>query len=199
MNPQRIALQLRRRKLTALVLSISVIALCVTGPTPGAAQSQQEEREFENRVPAHLPIKVKVKNPEKANDLENDNWLRDLEIEVKNTGDKPIYYLRLILFFIDVKRDSGQGIVYPLQFGRGELIDIANHATPEDEAIKPGETYIFKLPEDNVKGWNWYRTKVEKKPHPKKIGIRFSLLNYGDGTGFVTTGGLPVSEKKSSL
>ena len=61
-----------------------------------------------------MPIKLKLKNPEKAKDLENDRWLADLEIEVKNTGTKPIYFLDFCVEFVDVKRDSGANIGYLL-------------------------------------------------------------------------------------
>ncbi len=199
MNHQT-GLTARRRKLTLrLVLSASLAALCAVGLVPGSAQSAKEEREFEDRIPAHLPIKVKVKNLDKAKDLKNENWLGDLEIEVKNAGDRPIYFLKLGLFFKDVKTDSGEQIGYPLVYGRPELIQISNHAAPDDVPIQPGESYVFKLPEGSVKGWEWYRTKVEKKPHPKKVGIRFDVLNHGDGTGFVTTGGVAVPREMSLL
>jgi hypothetical protein len=106
--------------------------------------------------------------------------------------------LRIGLFFIDVRKDSGIQIGYPLRYGRRELIRIKNRATPDDVPILPGETYTFKMPDSYVQGWNWYRTKVEKKPEPKKVGVRFEVLNFGDGTGFVTTGGLRVPNEISS-
>jgi hypothetical protein len=164
-----------------------------------AAEARKaEEREVKDRIPAHLPIKVKVKNPEKVKDLNNDKWLGDMEIEVKNTGTKPIYFLRIMVSFVDVKKDSGDGIGYSLVYGRMGLIDVGNRAEPEDVPLLPGETHVFKLHEEYVKGWNWYRTRVEVKPQPKKIAVRFSVLSFGDGTGFVRSDGVPVPTKQSS-
>lgn len=163
-----------------------------------AAAQEVEEREVEDRIPAHLPIKVKVKNPEKVKDLKNDKWLGDMEVEVRNTGERPIYFLRIMVSFVDVKKDSGDGIGYSLVYGRMALIDVGNRAEPEDVPLLPGETHAFKLDEEYVKGWNWHRTKVEIKPHPKKIAVRFSVLSFGDGTGFVRSDGVPVPNKKSS-
>src|SRR6267142_246433 len=62
-------------------------------------QQPKEERELEDTIPAHVPIKVKIKaEKEQAfKDLSNEHWVRDLEIEVKNTGTKPIYFLHLQL------------------------------------------------------------------------------------------------------
>src|SRR4051812_10480391 len=63
-----------RRSLIALVMFASLLA-AVFGIMSGAAQSPaKEEREVEDRVPKHLPIKVKVKKEkeEKVKDLSND-------------------------------------------------------------------------------------------------------------------------------
>jgi hypothetical protein len=79
-----------------------------------------------------------------------------------------------------------------MHYGRGKMVEIGEHATPEDVPIPPGGTHVFKLHEDYVKGWNWYRTRVERKPHPRKIGIRFDVLNHGDGTGYLGPDGTPL-------
>jgi hypothetical protein len=164
-----------------------------------AAEARKaEEREVRDEIPAHVPVKIKLRNEKKAKDLNNDGWLADLEIEVRNTGTKPIYFLRLGMSFVDVKRDSGTGIGHAFVYGRMDLIDIGNRATAEDVPLLPGETHVFKLHEEYVKGWNWYRTRVEVKPQPKKIRVYLSVLSHGDGTGYMSTSGTPVSDRKKS-
>jgi hypothetical protein len=163
-----------------------------------AAAQKAREREVKDEIPAHVPIKIKLRNEGKVKDLDNDNWLADLEIEVRNTGTKPIYFLRLGMSFVDVKRDSGYEIGYAFVYGRMDLIDIGNRAGPEDVPLLPGETYVFKLHEEYVKGWNWYRTRVEVKPQPKKIRVYLSVLNHGDGTGYVGSDGAPIPNRKKS-
>ncbi len=160
------------------ILLASFFAVCVTGVVFSTAQSpEQQEREIQDKIPAHLPIKVKIKNPEKVKDLENDGWLADLEVEVKNKGTKPIYFLDFFIEFVDVKRDSGDNISYSFQYGRSKLVEVVTELpTPEDVPIEPGATHVFKLHEDYVKGWNWYRRRVEQKPHPKKVRF-FSALS----------------------
>src|SRR5881396_2315597 len=56
---------------------------------------QQEERQVEDSIPKHVPIKVKLKREKEAKfkDLNNSDWLRDFELEVTNTSNKPIYFL----------------------------------------------------------------------------------------------------------
>jgi hypothetical protein len=40
---------------------------------------------------------------------------------------------------------------------------------------------------------------VEKKPHPKKVAIIFSAMNFGDGTGFAGSDGTPIPEKPARV
>jgi hypothetical protein len=157
-----------------------------------AAQPSPQERVWEDRVPKHLPIKVKVKNHN------NEKWYADVEVEVTNTGHKPIYYLMIVLAFDDVTMEDGIGIGFPLKYGRRELSRIGeNRATPEDVPIRPGETYVFKSHEGLAKGWEGFRAKRNMR-HPKKIGIRFEILSFGDNTGFVTRSGLPVPRPRAA-
>jgi hypothetical protein len=170
--------------------------------TPSIAQSS-EERELEDKIPKHLPIKVKIKKEKEKEfkDLKNEKWLRDLELEVTNIGDKPIYFLDFLLVMPGIKASTGNEIAFPLRYGRVELGTIENKAEPDDVPIKPGETYIFKAYDSNVLGWDRYK-RNNNKPQPKKIILHFRVLNFGDGTGFWTTSGIPIPEppkEKSSM
>jgi hypothetical protein len=152
--------QAHRPAAARIALLASLLCLCAVGVVTSSSRGTIQERELEDGIPGHLPIKVKVKNPDKFKDLKNERWLGDLELEVKNTGSRPIYFLRLGIFFVDVKRDSGDQIGYGLTYGRWKLMDINNRATPEDVPILPGETHTFRVPRKGVEGWEWYRTKV---------------------------------------
>lgn len=79
---------------------------------------------FENQIPRHLPIQVRIRAAKEkaAKDLSNDRWHRDLEIEVKNTGDKPIYYLSLILEMPEI-RINGDPVTFGVRYGRRSLLD----------------------------------------------------------------------------
>lgn len=67
-------------------------------------QSEGKERELDSRVPEHLPIKIKIrKDKEKAfKDLQNEHWANDFELEVKNTGSKPIFCLSFLVLIPEV-------------------------------------------------------------------------------------------------
>ncbi len=98
----------------ALVLSVVGVLLMASRQTSSSAAFQ--ERIFENKIPAHIPIKIKIKKEkeESFKDLKNEKWLREFELEVTNTGDKPIYYLEIVMD-TGVKFDgSGPEIVFPI-------------------------------------------------------------------------------------
>jgi hypothetical protein len=181
-----------------ILLSSFLVLLCGVGIVSGTAQDQpSEEREIEDRIPKHLPIKVTMKNLEKVKNLKNDNWARDVEIEVENTGTKPIYYLRFDLDLLDVKAESADVYGWPFRYGRPELVEISKRATPDDVPIQPGETYTFKIPASRIIGWEKHRAS-RNLPEPKKIGLMFEVLSFGDGTGFSGTSGVPTPRPQSS-
>jgi hypothetical protein len=179
-----------------------LIAFCLFGFASSAAPPAQEnaaanveERVLENTVPKHLPIKVKIKKEkEKAfKDLKNDKWLRDFELEVTNVGDKPIYFLDFLVILPGITAPNGTNIAFPVRYGRIELGTLENRAEPNDLPIKPGETYVLKAYESNVRGWETFR-RNHSKHQPEKLILYFQMLSFGDGTGFWTTGGVHLPE-----
>jgi hypothetical protein len=204
MKLQRI-LSLHNSKIIALtvVALCSLIVMCAVGLVPSTAQSV-EERELEDKIPKHLPIKVKLKKEkEKAfKDLQNEKWARDLELEVTNMGDKPIYFLSLQLILPEIKSPDGYPMGFSLKYGRIELIDLAVPIEPQDAPILPGQTYVFKLGEKKATAWEAFASEEKlPKTEPKKLLLQFYILNFGDGTGFQTKVGIPFpnpSKKQSS-
>ena len=82
------------------------------------AAGQEEERQLEDLIPKHVPIKIKIKKEKEAGfkDLKNEKWAREFELEVTNTGTKPIY---VVYFYVgtEVKAASGNRIVSMLSYG----------------------------------------------------------------------------------
>ena len=169
----------------ALLLLMRIIS------TPGNAQSLSAstgeqvrgQRVLENKVPADLPftLRMKKEKEESFKDLKNDNWLREFELELTNTGDKPIYFFYLTLV-TDV-RVEGKRLVFPLVYGRAELSDIVTKAGSEDFPIKPGETYVLKIHPGTISAWE---TSVREHRFPQATGLQAVLqsLSFGDGMGF---------------
>jgi len=193
-----------KRLLILLVISV-VSVLLITGKlVPGIAQAPEEqspkETVLDDAIPKHVPIRIKIKKEKEAafKDLKNERWARDFELEVTNTGDKPIYSLSLMLV-TDLKASAGFRIVAPLNFGM--LGEVTDKAGPDDVPIKPGETYIFKIHPGQLNAWDTIQLK-EHRSHPKKIQVKFEALSFGDGTGLVGEDGEAIPHppyKKSGL
>ncbi|MGB7923423.1 MAG: hypothetical protein WCF57_09280 [Pyrinomonadaceae bacterium] len=148
------------------------------------------ERVIENQLPRHVPIKVELKN------LDKEPLLRNLEVKVTNTSYKPIYFLWLDIVLPDVLVD-GSPIGFPLRYGRMELVHFSEPLRPEDTPIKPGESYVFKIPQSDVEAFEGHAAKVNlAHSEIRRVDLSFAELNFGDGTGFSTTGGRPKDIRK---
>lgn len=180
-NPSALA------KILAAALALSVVGVLMTASlcTSSSAAAFQE-RIFENKIPSHIPIKIKIKKEKEQSfkDLKNEKWLREFELELTNTGDRPIYYLEITMN-TEVKFDgSGPPIVFPLRYGRAELGDIVTKATSDDVPIKPGETIILLAKSADL----WEQGVREKRwPEATKFKAEIQILSFGDGTGYFGT------------
>lgn len=145
------------------------------------------ERKIGIGIPKHLPLKFEIRN------LNSDRWVYDLEIDVTNTSTKPIYYLDFFITMPGYKsKATGNKLGFWFRYGRIQLVDFAEALLPDDVPIAPGEKHTFKITESNARGWE-ETSKREGRPEPKVFSLQFQGLNYGDGTGFVTTAGEPVN------
>jgi hypothetical protein len=184
-------------KMLFALLFCAALALLVNGVlTHGIAQSK-EEREVEDKIPKHVPIKIKLKaEKEKAfKDLKNEKWHRDFELEVTNTSDKPIYFLELWVVLPEVITENGLVVGVPLRYGRIEFIHFDTAPLPSDVPIPPGATHTFTIPENNQRGWEWHKSR-ENRSDPKKIQMIFVQLSFGDGSGFNGTDAKPYPYKR---
>jgi hypothetical protein len=181
-----------KRLLHCLLICLAFVLL-VRGMLPSSTAQAPEERELEDKIPKHLPIKVKIKKEkEKAfKDLKNEKWVRDFELEITNTGDKPIYFLSLMVVLPEITMPDGNSIAFSIHYGRSKLGSIEPKAEPDDIPIKPGETYVFSFPDSKQLDWERFRQR-ENKPDPKKLILKFQILSFGDGTGFWGNEGMAV-------
>lgn len=166
-----------------LLVSCLLTAVCLR--TPSTAQTPTE-REIEDKIPKHVPLRVKIKpDKEKAvKDMKNEKWLSDFELEVTNTSDKPIYFLNLWIVLPEIiSYENGYKVGFPLRYGRPDFIYLNTMARADDVPIRPGESYVFTIPEKYQKGWAWHKL-TERRPNPKRIEITFTQLSFGDGSGF---------------
>jgi hypothetical protein len=132
-----------------------------------------------------VPIKIKIKeDKEKAlKDMNNDKWTSDLELEVTNTSDKPIYLLELWVEMPEIISENGHRVGFTLRYGRAAFVDFDARPIPDDKPIEPKETYVFKIEEKYQQSWAAYKAN-KHKADPKRIEITFTQLSFGDGSGF---------------
>jgi hypothetical protein len=200
MNARRSRALLQRRGFIPLVVGLLSSLIVVCGMAASTAQSPvKQEREIEDKIPKRLPIRVKIKKPEKLKDLKNEDWLDDVEIEVTNTGTKPIYFLSIALSLPDVFADDGRSYGYKLRYGRVALADFGEPVRPDDVPLQPGESITLMPPANHMHGWKGLRADKEIS-NPKKLVFDFQEINFGDGTGFLGSdgGAIPARKERSS-
>ncbi|HEX5832483.1 MAG TPA: hypothetical protein VFY34_01445 [Pyrinomonadaceae bacterium] len=174
-----------------LVVGITLLCLFL-GLGPVQSATQQSKRTFENKIPPQVPLKIKIKKEkeDKALDTENKDWFRDIEIEITNTSDKPIYFLSLHIVMPDVLTDEGVMMSFSIRYGRTDFYDHNTKPVRENMPIEPKATQTFTFEETNIIGYEAWR-RNNKKNDPLKLEVWFSHLSFGDGTGFTSMGALP--------
>jgi hypothetical protein len=162
-----------------------------------AFAAPQHERLIEDKIPKHVPIKIKLKaeKEKKFKDLDNKEWLRDFALEVTNTSDKPIYYLDLWLEFSELRTSDTHRTGVVLRYGRIDFVDFFTRAEPTDVPINPGETFTFTIPEMDQKGWRAHLRNLNI-PDPVKFEVTFAQLAFGDGSGFDGIDARPYPHKQ---
>ena len=183
----------------ALILSgLSLLFLAGIGQfiLSTGAQTAPGERKARINQPRQMRAETTIAITAIRN-LQGDRWLRDLEIEVQNNSKKPIYYMELDIDLPDIAslvEGAMRRLTIPLMFGREELIDPGQSASPTDPSIKPGETYIFKLTENDWKGVESHLANRQIQPSViKNVLLSIYELSYGDGTGF--SAGAPLTHQ----
>ena len=137
----------------------------------------QEKKNIRIREFKDMPLKVQA-----IRNLDSETWHKDLQIEVKNVGTKPIYSILAYLEFLDEKA-PGNGIsAILLRYGERKYLDITVDGDPRDAHLNPGDTYVFTIEEKYKKG---LAIRHERSPESfRHMEFRFNLINFGDRTGF---------------
>lgn len=194
------------RKLTVASLLLALLAGSFWTASFSTIAQSPSQRKINTKTFKDMPIVIsQVRNLEKEQD-----WFRDLQIEVKNISDKPIYFIAIGIEFPDIERppatSRADGLIpaktvigFPLKFGRSELGDLSKLATPDDVALKPGESYVFTIPASRVTGFEKMKKRMNiSVESTKNITVRLDTISFGDGTGFVAGKKRAYKEKAST-
>ncbi|MEN3334778.1 MAG: hypothetical protein V7641_4143 [Blastocatellia bacterium] len=171
----------------AVFLGLACLVLLYPDLSPLTAVSvaQQEsviqERAIKMNVPLHFPLTVmEVRN------LQSDNFLRDMEIVIKNTSTKPICYIHTSMRLPDlIIPENGLTYAFPVIFGAHRLLIDEEIPSPEDPRINPGETYVLKIEKGIWKGFETYRSTHTVDPSATyRIQLIIQIFRFADGTGY---------------
>lgn len=203
---------MRHRKANShLAAKLSLTVFCVTlalaaGSLPPGYTQAPEKRKLNVRTFNRMPLKVReVRNLQKE-----ENWFRDLEIAVENISNKPIYFISLIIEFPNIPApppetmpdgttSASSATGFRLTYGEDRLMNVRELAAPGDTHLKPGETYVFTIPEARVVGLEYMKKENNLSPQAlDKIEIRFDIISLGDGTGYIGGQRMLYSKKKGS-
>ena len=170
-----------------------------TPPRPGGAESGVPRRVAVNLSDKAIPLVLKsVRN------LDSDSWIEDMELEVENTSNRPIYHLLITISFPEAPRTtrsdgklSGLGTI--VEYGRK---DFGTHqdelARDDDVPIRPGEKAVLKLEQVYREGLRQYLVDHEfPESGIRQVQVRIDQISFGDGSGFVA-GSIPFSRKGSA-
>lgn len=177
--------------LLSVVACFGIAASDARPQDDGATTSARNGREFKTEIPEHLPIRVKLKSEKSFKDLKNKGWARELELEVKNTGSKPIHYLYVILDMPDLLLEDGVSLSFRVSYGKSSLSEASAPLRPDETPILPGESVTLKIQEKRWKAYEMMREE-KKRADPKRVQLELQILDYGDGTGFESTQGAPL-------
>jgi hypothetical protein len=177
-----------------LVFLYSVRVASSQDPQP----SQEPQREIELVAPGQekklslmvrpeIPLRFEVKN------LNSKRWAHDLEVEVTNTSERPIYFFHFYVVLPGIKV-AGSTFGFWMHYGRGKLLDFSTPLEKDDVPLLPGEKYTFKIAQGEAKAWETMKER-EGRPEPKSIKIAFQSINFGDGTGYDVSGARDTRKK----
>lgn len=144
-------------------------------------------------------MRLKAEKENAFRDLRNEKWVRDFELEVRNTGDKPIYFIQFDLVPDFGKPPTERTLALTIQYGRNELIYFDTAFTAQDVPIKPGEKVFLKIRDEEMDGWEHFKEVQHWPEHwskPRKVSLEFEVLSFGDGTGFEGGDGTPHDRRK---
>jgi hypothetical protein len=168
--------------LVLLILCSTTTVLMVAPPT--SFSQGPPAREMHIQAGQNHPLAVK-----EIRNLQSAMLLRDLEVEVKNTSDKPIYYMRIHLTFPDINTGENQKYGFSLFYGNLRFNQLDERAGLQDKPINPGESYVFTIPEGKWKGFEVYKSKNNfsealAKALTNRIELILLEVSFGDGTGY---------------
>ena len=180
-----------------ILVSVVIAAARMQQPAVPRSAADRVEGNSTNRKPIDISSRSIPVGITEVRNLDAPDWIKNVELEVENRSNQPIYYVRVMLSFPDVPKSTEQdgiprGVSTTLRFGRKEFFAHPGElATPEDVPIKPGERAILKLAPDKQEGLKAYLNRHNVPESViKRVWVRIEDVSFGDGSGY-RSGSIP--------
>lgn len=178
---------------TGLVLAIIAVVLTnMTFSTNATTEGmnlmgQNRSWEMDKDSPQGVVEIAAVRN------LNSDNFLEEMEVEVKNISHKPIYFMLVYGLLPDSQKASGFSSAFRMNYGDQRLVSIRDtRPNSTDAPINPGESAVLKIEPGMVEG---YKRAVKNGDIPlatlNKVRLFFQVINHGDGAGYIANAQVP--------
>ncbi len=201
-NPLRHFANSSHRNVLALFssgLGVALLALTLSLPFGAATQNGQRKRIIEETSYAKNPVKIigitNSRHPIKSKEpfLDDDDWLRGLEIEVVNKSDKTVTYVGIDL---QIERPPGQAGqppgFWPLNYGTNPFwisaeeaaLASKNKSKSKIKPIQPGETALIELSGLAYEDLKAFLQEIGYPVTIEKIKMSLHTIGFDDGTAW---------------
>ena len=201
--PQPIARSTRRLipALFPCLLAFALLALTLSLPFGASTQTGQRKRIIEETSNPDCPVKIvsitNSRHPIKSKEpfLEDDDWLKGLEIEVVNKSDKRVTHVGIYLWLERPPSQAGQAPgFWDLNYGTNpfsmsaEEAALANKSKSKSKSkikpILPGETVYIELSHLAYEDLKAFLKDIGYPVAVDKIRIWVSTVGFDDGTAW---------------
>jgi hypothetical protein len=126
------------------------------------------------------PIKI-----QKAIGGQGDEWLENLAIEVENTSNKPVYFVRLTVILPQVVENNKQ-LCFDVIYGDWRLVNLSQKANAGNSAIPPGQRMrLYFSPGNHQHLVNFLSSRSRSLSTVTTASVLLQEVNFGDGTGYL--------------
>lgn len=177
----------------SLLIAVGLFAFALINVSISTTALSQSKRQLDDRVPAHVPIKIKIKkeHEECFQHLDNEYWPHEFVLEVTNTGERPIYGLSLVWQLTEVKAPDGN--TYGSTFRYGRMFP-GQSPKPDDVPLQSGETHVFKLSKPTAEGLESFAKEIPVTL--KTVMVWLNFICFGEGMCLEGPEGKDLGRKK---
>ena len=172
---------------TFMTVTLLILTFATVAPLRAYIHSQRSHTPRTMNIPKESFPKG-VFEITKVNNLQAADFPRNFQLEIKNTSQKPIYYLEIDLVLPESRAYFPSPLILRMFFGSRSLINQDTYASPDDPCLKPNETLVLE-PYGKTAEY-LYKHLVDRGLQEivtGKILLAPQMVNFGDGTCYINS------------